>query len=100
MLLLELLLRPALLEPTASSRRGVSQALALTTHMQAHNAAHPTTQDDGGGGGGGDWGWERTVRNLLPNLAFLGLYFAITSYGGDGWGNGPFGEWRCWVGVV
>lgn len=40
--------------------------------------------DDGGGGGGDGWGWERTARNLLPNLAFLGLYFAITSYGGDG----------------
>lgn len=47
--------------------------------------------DDGGGGGGDGWGWERTARNLLPNLAFLGLYFAITSYGGDGWGGGFFG---------
>jgi hypothetical protein len=52
-------------------------------------------QDDGGGGGGGDgWGWERTARNLLPNAVFLGMYFAITSYGGDGWGGwgGFFGE--------
>ncbi|KAF6256205.1 hypothetical protein COO60DRAFT_1702425 [Scenedesmus sp. NREL 46B-D3] len=46
--------------------------------------------DDGGGGGGDGWGWERTARNLLPNIAFLGLYFAITSYGGDGWGGGGF----------
>lgn len=49
-------------------------------------------QDDGGGGGGDGWGWERTARNLLPNLAFLALYFAITSYGGDGWGGGFFGK--------
>lgn len=47
--------------------------------------------DDGGGGGGDGWNWERAARNVLPNLAFLGLYFVITSYGGDGWGNGPFG---------
>ncbi|KAI8474732.1 MAG: kinase-like domain-containing protein [Monoraphidium minutum] len=47
---------------------------------------------NGGGGGGGDgWGWEHLARNLLPNAAFLGLYFFITSHGGDGWGNGPFG---------
>ena len=46
-------------------------------------------QDGGGGGGGGDgWNWERTARNLMPNLAFLGMYFMITSYGGDGWGGG------------
>lgn len=52
-------------------------------------------QDDGGGGGGGDgWGWERTARNLLPNIVFLGMYFLVTSYGGDGWGGGIFsGEW-------
>jgi hypothetical protein len=51
-------------------------------------------QDDGGGGGGDGWGWERTARNLLPNAVFLGMYFAITSYGGDGWGGwgGFFGE--------
>jgi hypothetical protein len=50
-------------------------------------------QDDGGGGGGGDgWNWERTARNVLPNLVFLGMYFMITSYGGDGWGGGFFGE--------
>lgn len=53
-------------------------------------------QDDGGGGGGGDgWNWERTARNVLPNVVFLGMYFLITSYGGDGWGGGFFGgEWR------
>jgi hypothetical protein len=52
-------------------------------------------QDDGGGGGGGDgWGWERTARNVLPNLVFLGMYFFITSYGGDGWNGGFFGECR------
>jgi hypothetical protein len=52
------------------------------------------SQDDGGGGGGDGWGWERTARNLLPNIVFLGMYFAITSYGGDGWGGwgGFFGE--------
>lgn len=51
-------------------------------------------QDDGGGGGGGDgWNWERSARNVLPNLVFLGMYFLITSYGGDGWsGGGFFGE--------
>jgi hypothetical protein len=47
-------------------------------------------QDGGGGGGGGGdgWNWERTARNLLPNAVFLGMYFMITSYGGDGWGGG------------
>jgi hypothetical protein len=29
---------------------------------------------------------------VLPNLVFLGMYFMITSYGGDGWGGGFFGE--------
>jgi hypothetical protein len=49
---------------------------------------HDQPQDEGGGGGGGDgWGWERTALNLLPNLAALALYFGITSYGGDGWGE-------------
>lgn len=47
-------------------------------------------QDDGGGGGGG-WNWERTARNLLPNVVFLGMYFLVTSYGGDGWNGGFFG---------
>lgn len=49
-------------------------------------------QGDDGDGGGDGWGWERAARNVLPNLAFLGLYFLITAYGGDGWGNGPFGK--------
>lgn len=53
----------------------------------------PLLQDDGGGGGGGDgWGWERTARNVLPNLVFLGMYFAVTSWGGDGWNGNFFGE--------
>ena len=30
------------------------------------------------------------ARNVLPNLVFLGMYFFITSYGGDGWGGGGF----------
>lgn len=58
-------------------------------------------QDDGGGGGGGGWGWERTARNLLPNVVFLGMYFLVTSYGGDGWNGGFFGgeqEWDAGVG--
>ena len=60
-------------------------------------------QDGGGGGGGGDrWGWERTVRNVAPNLFMLGVYFVVTSYGGDGFGGGFFGEtaqqpeWKSW----
>jgi hypothetical protein len=37
----------------------------------------PHVQDDGGGGGGGGgdgWDWNKTAKNLLPNIAFLGLY--------------------------
>lgn len=49
-------------------------------------------QDDGGGGGGGGWNWEHTARNLLPNVVFLSMYFLVTSYGGDGWNGGFFGE--------
>jgi hypothetical protein len=51
----------------------------------------PVPGDDGGGGGGDGWNWERTARNVAPNLFFLGLYFFITSYGGDGWNGGFFG---------
>lgn len=50
-------------------------------------------QDDGGGGGGGGWDWERTARNVLPNVVFLGMYFLVTSHGGDGWNGSFFGEW-------
>lgn len=45
----------------------------------------------GGGGGGGGWGWERTARNLAPNLFVMGLYFFVTSYGGDNFGGGGHG---------
>lgn len=67
------------------------------TSLSFHRAVASTPgfalQDGGGGGGGGDgWGWERTARNLLPNIAFIGLYFLITSKGGDGFGGGFFGE--------
>lgn len=61
---------------------------------------HPPTpppcaplQDGGGGGGGGD-GWGRAARGVAANVAFLGLYAAVTAWGGDGWGSGPFGEPR------
>ncbi|GIL67453.1 hypothetical protein Vafri_20833 [Volvox africanus] len=52
----------------------------------------PPVDSNGGGGGGGDgWGWERTARNVAPNLFVLGLYFFLTSYGGDNFGGGDGG---------
>ncbi|GLC37126.1 hypothetical protein PLESTB_000983000 [Pleodorina starrii] len=52
----------------------------------------PPVDSNGGGGGGGDgWGWERSARNVAPNLFVLGLYFFITSYGGDNFGGGGGG---------
>jgi hypothetical protein len=49
-------------------------------------------QDGGGGGGGDGWNWERTAKNVAPNLFVLGMYFFVTSYGGDGFKGEWFGE--------
>lgn len=69
----------------------VGHALRHTTAVARFNPlapCSPRSQDGGGGGGGGDgWNWERVVLNVAPNLAAAGLYFFITTYGGDGFNN-------------
>ena len=49
-------------------------------------------QGGGGGGGGDGWDWGKAGRNLAPNAGFLLLYFAVTSWGGDGFKGLSFGE--------
>eukprot|EP00197_Chlamydomonas_leiostraca_P003881 CAMPEP_0202867264 /NCGR_PEP_ID=MMETSP1391-20130828/9052_1 /ASSEMBLY_ACC=CAM_ASM_000867 /TAXON_ID=1034604 /ORGANISM="Chlamydomonas leiostraca, Strain SAG 11-49" /LENGTH=126 /DNA_ID=CAMNT_0049547291 /DNA_START=112 /DNA_END=489 /DNA_ORIENTATION=- len=70
------------------ARQAQSGNTATKRRLAGPPGLPPINDRGGGGGGGGDgWNWERTARNLAPNLAFLGLYFAVTSWGGDGWGS-------------
>ncbi|GFR51379.1 hypothetical protein Agub_g13807, partial [Astrephomene gubernaculifera] len=94
---------PVLRPQVASTRRrlvltaGQAQSGNTATKRRLSGPPNlpPIDSNGGGGGGGGDgWGWERTARNVAPNLFVLGLYFFVTGYGGDnfgGWGGGGGG---------
>eukprot|EP00198_Chlamydomonas_reinhardtii_P004313 XP_001693649.1 predicted protein [Chlamydomonas reinhardtii] len=78
-------------ELTVCAAERQSGGRAVKRRMGAPPRLPPVDDSGGGGGGGGGWGWERTARNLAPNLFVMGLYFFVTSYGGDNFGGGGHG---------